>query len=128
MLRSMVVNNPQMQQVLQANPQLTHVLNDPSVMRQTLEMMRSPAAMREAMRNQDLAMSNLETHPEGFNALRRMYSEVQVCCAFHVHIFAVIVHSYVLATVNSVHQHISFMQLCCHSWKRKEWWFSSSVM
>jgi ubiquilin len=80
MLRSMVVNNPQMQQVLQANPQLTHVLNDPSIMRQTLEMMRSPAAMREAMRNQDLAMSNLETHPEGFNALRRMYSEVQVRC------------------------------------------------
>jgi hypothetical protein len=26
----------------------------------------------------DLAMSHLENHPEGFNALRRMYEEVQV--------------------------------------------------
>ena len=29
------------------------------------------------MRHQDLALSQLENHPEGFNALRRMYSEVQ---------------------------------------------------
>lgn len=47
------------------------------MMRQTMEMMRNPAAMREAMRHQDLAMSQLENHPEGFNALRRMYEQVQ---------------------------------------------------
>ncbi|KAG5188706.1 hypothetical protein JKP88DRAFT_234129 [Tribonema minus] len=76
-LRSMVTGNPQMRQVLEANPQLAHVFNDPAVIRQSLEMMRNPAAMREAMRSQDRAMSNLETHPEGFNALRRMYTEMQ---------------------------------------------------
>lgn len=43
-----------------------------------MEMMRNPNAMREAMRSQDLAMSQIENHPEGFNALRRMYEEVQV--------------------------------------------------
>jgi ubiquilin len=42
-----------------------------------MEMMRNPNAMREAMRNQDLAMSHLENHPEGFNALRRMFEDVQ---------------------------------------------------
>lgn len=45
---------------------------------QAMEMMRNPNAMREAMRSQDLAMSQIENHPEGFNALRRMYEEVQV--------------------------------------------------
>ncbi|CAM9362613.1 unnamed protein product [Phaeothamnion confervicola] len=77
LIRNMVMNNPQMQGVLQANPQLAHVLNDPNVMRQTLESMRNPAAMREMMRNQDRAMSNIESHPEGFNALRRMYEDIQ---------------------------------------------------
>jgi ubiquilin len=47
------------------------------MMRQTMEMMRNPAAMQEAMRNQDRAISNLENHPEGYNALRRMYEDIQ---------------------------------------------------
>lgn len=34
--------------------------------------------MREHMRNTDRAVSNIEAHPEGFNALRRMYENVQV--------------------------------------------------
>jgi ubiquilin len=46
-------------------------------MRQSLQMMSNPNAMQEAMRHQDLAMSRLENHPEGFNALRRMYEDVQ---------------------------------------------------
>lgn len=47
------------------------------MMRQTMEMMRNPAAMQEMQRHQDLAMSNLENHPEGYNALRRMYEDIQ---------------------------------------------------
>ena len=34
--------------------------------------------MREQMRTADRAFSNIESHPEGFNALRRMYENVQV--------------------------------------------------
>jgi ubiquilin len=33
--------------------------------------------MREMMRTTDRAMSNIESHPEGFNMLRRMYRNVQ---------------------------------------------------
>lgn len=77
MLRSMLESTPQMRALLEANPSLNHILNDPAVMRQTMEAMRNPSAMREMMRSQDLAMSQLENHPEGFNALRRMYHEVQ---------------------------------------------------
>ena len=42
------------------------------------------ALMREHMRNTDRAVSNIESHPEGFNALRRMYENVQVrgSCGF----------------------------------------------
>lgn len=36
------------------------------------------ALMREQMRSTDRAMSNIESHPEGFNMLRRMYENVQV--------------------------------------------------
>lgn len=45
---------------------------------QAMEYMQNPNAMREMMRSQDLAMSQIENHPEGFNALRRMYEDVQV--------------------------------------------------
>lgn len=39
------------------------------------------ALQREQMRTADRAMSNIESHPEGFNALRRMYENIQVCFA-----------------------------------------------
>jgi hypothetical protein len=44
---------------------------------QAMQMARNPAMMREMMRTQDRAMSNLESMPGGFNALRRLYTEVQ---------------------------------------------------
>jgi ubiquilin len=77
LIRDLMMNNPQLQAMLDANPHIRHVLNDPQLMRQTMEMMRNPQAMQEAMRHQDLAMSHLENHPEGFNALRRMYEDIQ---------------------------------------------------
>lgn len=30
-------------------------------------------------------MSNIESHPEGFNMLRRMYENIQVSLAEHAH-------------------------------------------
>jgi hypothetical protein len=35
--------------------------------------------MREYMRNNDRALSNIEALPGGFNALRQLYENVQVC-------------------------------------------------
>ena len=51
LIRNMFMSNPQMQQVLEANPQLNHVLNDPALMRQTMEMARNPAAMQQVQGN-----------------------------------------------------------------------------
>lgn len=77
LIRTMMESNPQMRQLLETNPELRHMLDDPELMRRSMEMMRDPNAMRNAMRNNDLAMSQIENIPGGFSALRRMYEDVQ---------------------------------------------------
>jgi len=77
MIRSMFQSMPQMQQILENNPHLNHILNDPQLLRQQMEAMRNPAVMQEMLRNQDRAMANIESLPGGYNALRRMYHDVQ---------------------------------------------------
>lgn len=77
MLLNLMQANPQMRQLMDANPQLRHVLTDPQILQQTMQAMRDPSHMATMMRNQDLAMSQIENYPGGFNALRRMYEEVQ---------------------------------------------------
>jgi len=70
-------NNPQMRALMDSNPELRNALQDPEFMRRQMEMMRDPSAMQNMMRNQDLAMSQIENMPGGFNALRSMYENVQ---------------------------------------------------
>jgi len=77
LLMNMMNANPQMRELMDANPQLRHVLQDPQILQQTMQAMRDPSHMANMMRNQDLAMSQIENYPGGFNALRRMYEEVQ---------------------------------------------------
>ncbi|XP_073001218.1 ubiquitin domain-containing protein DSK2a-like [Typha latifolia] len=77
LMRNIIMNNPQMREIIDRNPDLAHILNDPNTLRQTLEAARNPELMREMMRNTDRAMSNIESSPEGFNMLRRMYETVQ---------------------------------------------------
>lgn len=77
LMRTLIMSNPQMRELVDRNPELGHILNDPSILRQTLEAARNPELMREMMRNTDRAMSNIESTPEGFNMLRRMYENVQ---------------------------------------------------
>ncbi|PON66245.1 Ubiquilin [Parasponia andersonii] len=77
LMRSLIMSNPQMRDIIDRNPELAHILNDPGILRQTLEAARNPELMREMMRNTDRAMSNIESSPEGFNMLRRMYENVQ---------------------------------------------------
>lgn len=77
LMRGLIMSNPQMRELMNRNPELAHILNDPSILRQTLEVARNPELMREMMRNTDRAMSNIEATPEGFNMLRRLYENVQ---------------------------------------------------
>ncbi|CAH2327051.1 ubiquilin-4 isoform X1 [Pelobates cultripes] len=77
LMRQMIIANPQMQQLMERNPEISHMLNNPELMRQTMELARNPAMMQEMMRYQDRALSNLESIPGGYNALRRMYTDIQ---------------------------------------------------
>ncbi|NXH44742.1 UBQL1 protein, partial [Dicaeum eximium] len=77
LMRQLIMANPQMQQLVQRNPEISHMLNNPDIMRQTLELARNPAMMQEMMRNQDRALSNLESITGGYNALRRRYTDIQ---------------------------------------------------
>eukprot|EP00249_Psilotum_nudum_P017662 c26431_g1_i2 orf=425-2047(+) len=77
LMRNLIMSNPHMREIIDRNPDLAHILNDPSTLRQTLDAARNPELMREMMRNTDRAMSNIESSPEGFNMLRRMYETVQ---------------------------------------------------
>ncbi|CAJ0832210.1 10917_t:CDS:2 [Entrophospora sp. SA101] len=68
-VRSMVMQNPAMRQMIERNPEIGHII--------TMDMARNPELMREMMRNNDRALANLETIPGGFNHLRRMYHTLQ---------------------------------------------------
>ncbi|XP_018452617.2 ubiquitin domain-containing protein DSK2a-like isoform X1 [Raphanus sativus] len=77
LLRTLIRSNPRMRELVDRNPELGHILNDPSFLRQSLQAARNPELMREMTRNNDRALSNIEATPEGFNMLRRMYEDVQ---------------------------------------------------
>lgn len=63
---------------MNSNPEMAHVFNNPQLLRESLNLAANPSLLREQMRHSDRAMSNLEAHPEGFNALRRMYENLHV--------------------------------------------------
>eukprot|EP00166_Cyanidium_caldarium_P006166 ctg_826.g179 len=70
LMRSLMMANPQVRDLVNQNPEIAHLLSDPTVLRQTMQMMRNPRLMQEMMRNNDRAMANLEAMPGGFDALR----------------------------------------------------------
>ncbi|KAL1774541.1 ubiquilin-3 [Sigmodon hispidus] len=76
LVRQLVLDNPHMQQLIQQNPEIGHILNNPEIMRQTMEFLRNPSMMQEMMRSQDRALSNLESIPGGYNVLRTMYTDI----------------------------------------------------
>ncbi|KAL0629479.1 Ubiquilin-3 [Plecturocebus cupreus] len=76
LVRQLVLDNPHMQQLIQHNPEIGHILNNPEIMRQTLEFLRNPAMMQEMVRSQDRVLSNLESIPGGYNVLRTMYTDI----------------------------------------------------
>lgn len=76
-LRLMLNNNPALQEVMQRNPELGHAINNPSVLREAMEIMRNPNIANEFARSADRAMNNIESLPGGFNALQQMYHDIE---------------------------------------------------
>lgn len=76
-MRALITSNPQMQELMERNPEINHMLNNPELLRQTMELARNPSMLHELMRTHDRAISNLESIPGGYNALQRMYRDIQ---------------------------------------------------
>lgn len=76
-MRQLITSNQQMQDLMQRNPEISHMLNNPELMRQTFELARNPSMLQELMRSHDRALSNLESVPGGYNALQRIYRDIQ---------------------------------------------------
>lgn len=75
--RNMMMATPQMRELIERNPEVGHVFNDPSTFRQMMQIARNPSLMNEMMRNTDRQMANIEMMPGGFDALRRMQENFQ---------------------------------------------------
>ena len=77
MYQQMLLSNPQIQNLLEKNPELRHALSDPSTLKTMLTAATNPKAYNEMMRGHDRALSNLENIPEGFSHLKKMYTTLQ---------------------------------------------------
>eukprot|EP01147_Barroeca_monosierra_P000465 gene465-3798_t len=75
-MESMMMNNPQMRGIMESNPDLRNALRDPELMQRTMRMMTNPSLRQEFFRQQDRAISNLESMPGGFQFLQQMNRDV----------------------------------------------------
>lgn len=77
LLRTMLQSNPMVREVADRNPEVAQLLNNPQLLRESMQIFSNPSLLREHMRHADRALSNIEALPEGFNTLRRLYENVQ---------------------------------------------------
>ncbi|XP_062445120.1 ubiquilin-1-like [Rhea pennata] len=75
--RDFIMSNPQVQQLIEQNPEISHILTNPHFIREILEASSSPAMMQEMIRNHDRALNNLESIPGGYSALEQLYREIE---------------------------------------------------
>merc|ERR1719460_458416 len=68
--------NPQMNELMERNPQIARALEDPEMVQQAMRAAANPSLMREMIRNQDRAMGHLDVMPGGHAALSQLHNEV----------------------------------------------------
>ena len=73
MMRQMMEANPEYQRLRETNPEIAQAMLDPETLRQGMRAATNPAIRDEMMRQQDVAMRNIESMPGGFAALRNAY-------------------------------------------------------
>ncbi|XP_042315445.1 ubiquilin-1-like [Sceloporus undulatus] len=76
-VRQMIMSVPQMQQLAEQNPEISHILNNSEFLREMIDVATSPAVMDEIIRNHDRALSNLESIPGGYSALQQLYNDIE---------------------------------------------------
>jgi hypothetical protein len=56
------------------------MLNNPDLLRQTMELARNPSMLQELMRNHDRAISNLESIPGKLNLISNYSLQIVLFC------------------------------------------------
>ncbi|KAJ1988431.1 hypothetical protein H4R33_002425 [Dimargaris cristalligena] len=69
--------NPELKKVMDSNPELASMMEDPNFIQQTALVAGNPALMREMLRNNDRALANLEMTPGGYKHLLNIYRTYQ---------------------------------------------------
>ncbi|KAJ3298944.1 hypothetical protein HDU79_003270 [Rhizoclosmatium sp. JEL0117] len=77
LMASIMEADPRMQAMAEQNPEIRRMLRDPAFLRQMTQAMQNPALMDEMQRNQDRALSNIESMPGGMTALSGLYSSME---------------------------------------------------
>merc|ERR1719222_1416242 len=76
MIRAMMRMNPQLEQLMERQPEIARLLEDPEMLQQSMRMAANPSLMREMTRNADRAIGQLDVMPGGHNALVRAHEEI----------------------------------------------------
>ncbi|MBZ3874665.1 Ubiquilin-like protein [Sciurus carolinensis] len=82
-MRQFISEHPDMQQLMQQNPEVSHLLDNSEILYQTLELARNLAMIQEMMQTQQPAQNpehplntlGFETIPAGNNALSQSYTD-----------------------------------------------------
>ncbi|CAN1196823.1 Ubiquitin domain-containing protein DSK2a [Linum perenne] len=77
LFRKVLLSNTLMQEIINENPEIGEMMNDPVTFFQMLGTIRNPDLTREALRNIDLTKRKAETCPRKFSRLILRYQEVQ---------------------------------------------------
>lgn len=74
--RSILTSNPEAKNLMKHNPEISHMLNNLDILRQTMELTRNPAMLQAFLRSPGRSMSNLESVPGGYGAVRQIYHDI----------------------------------------------------
>jgi hypothetical protein len=50
-------------QLMESNPEIAHLMNDPAMLRQSMQIASNPELMQQQLRQQDQALNNIQSHP-----------------------------------------------------------------
>ncbi|KAJ3276186.1 hypothetical protein HDV01_005634 [Terramyces sp. JEL0728] len=76
-IQTMLQQDPRLRTLAEENPELRRAMADPAFLREISQVSRNPRLMQEMMRNQDRALTNIESIPGGFNQLSSMFKTLQ---------------------------------------------------
>lgn len=77
LMRSMLINNPMIEELCKSNPMMREALQNPETVDMMIDMMSDPQKMKDAMRETDTAITNLQSVPGGMEMLHKLQADIE---------------------------------------------------